>query len=205
MSGDANGSESQDQNAGGNGQNEGGDGQNPPKKDFVSYETHRKLLDEKKKAQAQLSEYQQREAEREKKELEQKGEWQKIIELEKKRADEADQKLKGLEGQFTEAKKMGAILKALDNGVDEKFFGFLPLDQVILDPETGEVNLNSVAQVADNFRKTYPELLKPKNGPRLPNGSPQTPPGPSTISEADWKKLSATEMKKWKYNQIIWE
>lgn len=198
-------SESNGSNAGGNESNEQNTSDTQqPVKDSVSYDTHRRLLDEKKKAQAELNLLRAEKAERERSELESKGEYQKIIEIERKRAEEAVNKLKEYDTRFTEAKKMSALLKALDNGVDEKFFGFLPLDQVVVDQETGEVNLTSVASVAEDFKKGFPELLKPKNGPRLPNQAPQAG-GPMTISESEWKKLSAQDMRKWKFNQINWE
>lgn len=173
-----------------------------PKKDSVAYETHQKLLGEKKRVQADLDVLLKAQEERERKELESKGEYQKLLENERKKAEEADTKFKSLQSEMIQGRKGNAILKALDHGVDPKFFAFLPLDQVLLDPDTGEINQTSVAKAAENFRKDFPELLKGKNGPQLPNAAPQG--SALTISRDEWEKLkTSNEMKKWKQHQII--
>lgn len=192
------GSESQDLSAGGEESTE------QQRKDQVNYETHRRLLDEKKKVQRERDELLAEKEARSRKELEEKGEVQKLLELERKKAEEASAKLRDYEEKFTEAKKLSSLLKALDNGVDEKFFGFLPIEKIKVDEESGEINLSSVAEVAEMFKKTYPELLKSKQSPQLPLHAPQSN-GLATISESEWKKLKSADMKKWKHSQIIWE
>jgi hypothetical protein len=174
-----------------------------PKKDSVAYETYQKVLSEKKKTAERLAILEAEKADREKKDMEAKGEYQKLIELEKKRADEAIAKVSAFEEQMTQGKKLRALLNALGGQVDDKFLGFLPIDQIALDPETKDVNLTSVASVADQIKKQYPEFIKNPNAPRLPNMAPQGNEA-GKISEAEWKKLSAKEMAKYSSNQIIW-
>lgn len=174
-----------------------------PKKDSVAYETYQKVLSEKKKTAERLAVLEAEKAAREKQEMEAKGEYQKLIELEKKRADEALAKVSAFEEQMTQGKKLRALLNALGGQVDDKFLGFLPIDQIALDPETKEVNLTSVASVAEQIKKQYPEFIKNPNAPRLPNMAPQGNEA-GKISEAEWKKLPAKEMAKYSSNQIIW-
>ena len=181
----------------------GGQESNQQVKDTVQYETHKKLLDEKKKLAEKLAIFETKEAERERKKLEDEGQYQKLIELEKKRADEAIAKVIAFEDQMTQGRKLKALLGALGGQVDDKFLGFLPIDQIVIDPETKEVNLTSVASVADGFKKQFPELIKSQNGPRLPNAAPQGNEA-GKISEAEWNKLPAKEMEKYKTHQIIW-
>lgn len=182
----------------------GGDDKKPetPPKDTVAYETHRRLLDEKKKLQDKYDALQSEKDAAEKKKLEDNGEYQKLLDLEKKRADEAAAKLAGYEERFTEAKKLKAVLNALDSGIDEKFYGMLPLDQIMIDPETKEINMTSVAEAASVFKKSFPELLKPKSGVKLPTAAPQGN-SAGTISRDEWLKLPAKEMQKYRPNQII--
>jgi hypothetical protein len=185
----------------------------PAKGDTVSYETYVKLLGEKKKMQERFQKAQEAEAElqrlkaeaeeNQKKELEKKGEFQKLLELERKRAEEAQKKLSEYEQRFTQGRKAKALLSALDNSVEEKFFDFLPIDAVLVDPETGEINQSSVAQVAEDFRKKYPELIKSRNPARVPSTEPQGS-AVQRISETAWKKLDRKGKEKYKYHQINW-
>jgi len=163
---------------------------------------YRKLLEEKKSAQSQLDELLKEKEEKQRKDLEKRGEYQKLLEIERKRADDALGKLSQVEAQRAEAKKMRAILRALDNGLDEKYFGFLPTDSVAIDPDTGEVNETSVVQAAEAFKKQYPEILRPKAGVKMPSDAPKGN-AADTISHDAWLKLPLKEMKKWMPNQII--
>ncbi len=173
-----------------------------PKRE-ISYESHRRLLDEKKKIQEKLDVFEREKQERERLDLEKKGEFQKVVELEKKRADEAEAKFKGLNDKFTEASKLSKLLKALDNSVEEKFYNFLPTDKIIVDPDTGEINMTSVAEAAKTFKTSFPELIKKKSGSMLPADAPREN-GANMIAESTWKALPGKEMSKWQNNQILW-
>lgn len=180
------------------------DGNEPdPSKDKVAYETYRKVIAEKKRFQERAEQLEAQNAEREKKELEAKGEYQKLLELAKADAEAAKSKLTQIESERQTAKKASALLKALENGLPEKFYGFLPMDEVVVDPDTGEVNQLSVAKAAEEFRKNYPELLIKPNGPRLPNDAPKGN-GMGMITAEDYAKLPFDEMKKWKPHQLIY-
>lgn len=174
-----------------------------PIKDNVSYETHRRLLDEKKKVQAERDALAKDKEDRERKEMEAKGEYQKLLDAERNEKKQLADKLSAHERSMLEAKKFHALHKALDGSVDEKYWGFLPIDKVLVDPDTGEVNAASVAEAASIVKTNYPELLRRKGGPNLPNEAPKGNDA-STITETDWKKLSGTDMGKWKFNQIRW-
>jgi len=168
----------------------------------VSYETHRKLLSEKKRLQEEYAKLAAKEAEREKKILEDRGEYQKLAELAKAEAEELRSKLTSIEETRREAKKANALLKALDNGILEKYYGFLPLDSILVDPETGEVNQLSVVKAAEEFRRNYPELMVQTGGPKLPNVAPKGN-GAGKISREEWLKLPHNEMIKWKPDQVV--
>lgn len=176
-------------------------GQTP---ESVSYETHRKLLSEKKRVQEERDALAAKDAERERKELEARGDFLKIIEIEKKRADEAEAKASSYEERTKTSKKVNALLKALDNSVPEKYLVMLPYEDLPIDPETGEVNQTAVAKAAEEFRKNYPELLIKPNGPRLPTEAPRGN-GAGMITAEDYAKLPLDEMKKWKPHQLIYK
>lgn len=168
---------------------------NPTPDDLVSDEWRKRILNEKKTVQAERDALKAQLAERDRKDLEARGEFQKIAEIAKAEANEAKAKLQEIQSERLTAKKAAALLKALENGVPEKFYGFLPMDDVLVDPDTGEINALSVAKAAEEFRKNYPELLVPKNGPRFPNQAPQGNNG-AVLSREEWLKLPVAEMKK---------
>lgn len=181
------------------------DGNEPdPSKDKVAYETYKKVVAEKKRFQERAEQLEAQNSERERKDLEAKGEYQKLLELERAKSSAAESKLTQIESERQTAKKAAALLKALEHGIPEKFYGFLPMDEVVVDPDTGEVNQLSVAKAAEEFRKNYPELLIKPNGPRLPTEAPRGN-GAGMITVEDYAKLPLDEMKKWKPHQLIYK
>ncbi len=168
----------------------------------VAYETHRRLLDEKKKLQEKYEVLAAEKAQREHKELEDKGEYQKIIEIERQQKAAAESKLAELQDTFLRGKKVKAFLSALGTGLDEKYYGFIDLEQIAVDPESKEINMTSVASVAESFKKSYPEILRPKNATNLPDAAPAGN-SANTIAHSEWIKLSSKEMMKYKPSQIL--
>lgn len=169
--------------------------------DVVTKKHHERVLFELKKEREAKAALQSEKEAREKKDLEERGEYQKLLELAKKEKEEAEAEAKALKNQFVTGRKANALLKALDNGVDDKYFSFLPIDEILLDPESGEINQTSVTKAAESFKKNYPEIYRSKNAPRLPNDAPQGG-GALTISRSEWAKLTSKEMKKWKPDQV---
>jgi hypothetical protein len=176
-------------------------------KESVAYETHKRLLDEKKRAQAELEVLRQREKEREEADAKKRGDYETLLQLKdaelakaKEEAESERQTRAGLEDAVKSAQKKVAVLDALGGQIDPKWHKFIDVDQVIINPETGKVDPLSVAKYADELRRDWPEMLKKTSV--LPANAPQGGPA-AFIKYEDWKKLSAKDMKKWAYNQII--
>jgi hypothetical protein len=178
----------------------GGDEQ-PKPKDVVAYETHQKLLSEKKKLQERLDALETERKQREETELTQKGEIQKLLDLRTKEAEELRKSLTLKEERELRAKKLGAVLKGLGGSVDDKWFTVIGdhIDDVILN-ESGEIEQMSVTGVVEGLKKVWPEMIK-KSGPIMPNESPNG--GTTTIARSEWLKLPSAEMSKWRPEQII--
>jgi hypothetical protein len=175
----------------------------PPQRDSVTYETHRKLLDEKKKLQARLSEIETDKRQKEEEEMTRKGETQKLLELAKKEADELRSKLNAKEQREVQAKKLSAVIRGMGSNVDEKWFGVIGqhLDEVVYNPDLGEVEQMSVTAIVEDLKKTWPEMLK-----KSPVGMPADAPkgsGLGVIERSEWLKLSAKDMQKYKPEQVI--
>lgn len=179
------------------------DSANQTPKESVSYETHRKLLDEKKKIQAKLEQIETERKATEEAELAKKGELQKLLDLRTKEAGELREKLQREEARKLQAKKLSAIVKGLGSPVEEKWYGVLSnhIDDVVYNQDADEIEQMSVTTVVENLKKTWPEMLKrPAAG--MPNNAPRGNDA-GTISRDEWLKLPSKEMAKWGPGQII--
>lgn len=169
----------------------------------VSREAFDRLLDEKKKAQKQLDELKAERKAAEEADLQRKGELQKLLDLQKAEAEDLKKKLADVDAREKDRKKFGAVVSAIGSNVEDKWLALISshIDEVVIDEATGKPDPLSVSKVADSLKKTWPEMLK-ATPVGMPNGAPAGT-GPTTISRAEWKKLSAKEMAKWGMNQVI--
>lgn len=174
-------------------------------RDSVNYETHRKLLDEKKKIQAKLDEILVREKEREEAEARKRGDFEALLksrneELEKERKARED-----LENRIIQGRKMNAVLEALGGNVDAKWLKLIDVSEVAVNPETGEIDKLTVARQAEALKREWPEMVRQVG--KLPSTAPKgLEGGLGMITESEWRKLGNTkEMSKYKKDQIIWD
>lgn len=168
-------------------------GNEPPKKETVAYETHLKLLDEKKKLKERLDSLEAAAKKREEDDLKAKEDFKKIAELKEQEANEFKQKLELVEARERNAIKLDAFLKTLDGKVDQKFWGHVDLDAILVNPDTGELDKMSVAKVVEKFRKEYPEIIQRPGQNQLPNAAAAGASG-SKLTYEEWLKLPPKEM-----------
>jgi Skp family chaperone for outer membrane proteins len=173
-----------------------------------SYESYQKLLSEKKNTQQKLKAAQDElnriaaeKADAEKKRLEEQGEFKKIAELKEKQLAETQAKLNEMKERDSDLKKVAAVVKALGGSLPSKYQEVLRYQDVVINPESGEVDELSVKQVADQFKKTWPEAFRSK-GPGTDNTAPTSAPNSGKIAYSKWKELPPAEMKKYKPHQI---
>lgn len=168
----------------------------------VAYETHRKLLDEKKKLQARVDQIEADRKASEESELIRKGDTQKLLDLAKKESAELRASLDAKIQREGQAKKMSAIVKGLGTSIDEKWYGVVGqhIDDVLVNAE-GEVEQMSITAIVENLKKTWPEMLK-KQAAGMPHDAPKGN-SAGTITKDEWMKLPSKEMTKWNSDQII--
>lgn len=179
----------------------------PVSEDKVSYETHRKLLSEKKKlddkieALAKELENQKlsRDAEEEKK-LEEAKNLKGLLELKQRREKELQDSLEKtrqenthLKKTFEESLKMDAILSNTTAPIKKKFWQLIETDKIVLD-ENGKPDLNSVKEVVKAFEEQYPEALDLGRSTQTPATSAGKP-GKGTITVEEWARLPLKEKK----------
>ena len=153
------------------------------KEDAVSYESHKKLLAQLKKTQEQnkeLAEYVKRAQEQQKSNEEQKlhetGEYKKLMELREREANELKTKLTETERAKTLAEKdkedmlkLNAFMSKLPGRIkNREYYVHVPLDKIVFDPSTGDIDPQSLDLAASEFVENHSDLLDKKSFPRLP-------------------------------------
>lgn len=172
----------------------------------VSYDDHKRLLDDAmkfkaklKETEAKLSEFEKSKKDAEEKKLAESGEFQKLIQIKESKIGELESKLGGLEENLSglkkslfDAAKLNAVRDRLPGTVkNPAYMNFIDVDAVAINPETNEIDLDSVDRVVDIFVRNHPDLLKtdPK---RLPGDAARTA---ARLSWEQWNTLPSKEKK----------
>ena len=191
----------------------GGNPPNDPKPDKVAFDTYSKVLDEAKAAKAKAKALQDELDKRDREAAEKAGDWKKLLELEReeraraeRERDEAKGKVTEITTQQTQVRKLAAIVRASGGEVDPKWHGLIAdryLTEVVVNPETGEIDQASVTAAVTKLRGEFPEVIRSKV-PGVPNGDPAAMGGGAkTIKRSEWRKLHSSKMKLWRPEQII--
>lgn len=182
------------------------------KKDTVSYETHRRLLDEKKKAQAKAEElesriraFEEEKSKKEREELEKQGNYQKLLEQERQEKARIEGEHKQLVESIHTARKRAAVLRNIVGKVPEPVVdALLKVDGVAL-KEDGTVDEDTAKLVAQEFEQNFHYVIqRDKTNGGLPNGAaPGGAPG-KKMTYKEWCALpNSKEMQK-HYNDVDW-
>lgn len=171
------------------------------KEDVMPRTKYLDLLDEKKKIQKQLKEFQERDRLAAEEKLKAEGNFQQIIAEREKELEALKSENENFKTRFKNGKKLKAFLGAVGTNLDDKWLSMIELENIQFKGDSEELDLSSVNKAVDNFKKLWPEALKSKSA-TLPTDAPN---GKTTISASEWKKLSGKEMAKYKMDQIIWE
>lgn len=180
------------------------------KDEVVSYETHRKLLGEKKKRdeenallKKQLEESQAKEKARMESELKEKEDYKKLLELREAEKKELETKYTQLDSSLKDSAKLSAFLDKLGGSVEKQYWGLVNLDEILIDPNTGSIDEASVKQAASKFEQTYPLVIKKAgSSAKLPNDAAKGGNGKLTYSE--WKALKTSKEMKERQGDVDW-
>ena len=179
--------------------------ENKEQREHVNYDTHRKLLDEKKKIQAKLDEILARDKEREESEARKRGDFEALLKARNEELDRERKAREDLESRIMAGRKMNAVLEALGGNVDQKWLKLIDVSEVAVNPETGEIDQLTVARQAEALKREWPEMVQTRG--KLPTQAPKgLEGGLGMITESEWKKLgSVKEMNKYRKDQIVWD
>ena len=152
----------------------------------VSVEPHKRLLAQRKRDQEkareleeQLAHFQDQERQRQEAKLEEKGEYQKILE-------ERENRIKALESQMEDDRnrrvrmeKESAFRNALSQHGKlrkDEYLQFVDFDSIAVDSESGKVDQGTLQHVLDGFVHEHGALLESVPQPqKIPNKSPPDP------------------------------
>lgn len=157
----------------------------PPKaaKDSVAYGTYQKVLGEKKRAAQENSDLRERLAaletadkERQEDELKEQNKYKELLELREKEAAALKAEADQLKEEQRNVRKLNAVVRALPSELPRKYWRFVDLNSVIVNPDTEEVDEMSAKSVAEGFIKEFPEAFGKPGAPKdnqapVPNGS----------------------------------
>jgi len=185
-------------------------GANPPNDSVKDAEAvlakNRELLAANAKLKADIDAFNKAKKDAEDAALKDQQKWKEVAENTEKENSELKAKLAQVDTQDKQRRKLAAVVNAVDGStIDTKWWQLLQnefLDDVQVDAE-GAVDKGSVAKVVEKIRKEYPEIIRAKGGPTLPNGAPGAKGDATTIRRSEWLKLPSKEMSKWKPAQIV--
>jgi hypothetical protein len=175
----------------------------------VAYETHKKLLAEKKKRdeelatlKSQLEQVQAKERERQESELKAKEEWKKLVEIREKELSELKKQVEQKDSLIVTSIKRGAVKSAINGMVPDKYLGLIDVSKVVINPETGEPDPASVQEVARSFEQEHKLLILSKDGKTgLPH---EAAAGAKKLTYQEWVALPNSKEMKARQNEVDW-
>jgi len=176
-------------------------------KQTVSWESHDKLLGQHKKTKGEIAEltkklnsFEKAQKDAEENKLAESGEYQKLLELKQvevetliSEAEVAKTEVRKVNQHLIDAQKLQAVYDRLPGKIkNNKYLNFIDLENVVINPDTGDVDEQSASTVANSFMKEYAELVDTSHVGKLPGNAA----GGSGNLQEEFKNLSLTDMNK---------
>ena len=173
----------------------------------VSYETHKKMLSQRKADQVKITEMSQQlaeiKAEREasaEQALVDQNNWKQIAEQKELKLSEAEQKLSSINDSLVRAEKIDAFQKELGAELKHRdFSSHINVDSILIS-DSGEIDADSLNVEINRFRENYGDsLLKTNTIPTVPGGAPSKsePKGIndlSSLERAELRKMAVSKL-----------
>lgn len=164
----------------------------------VSHESFMKALDEKKKAQTiirdyeeKLKIYEQKEKELAEQEMVKRGEFEKILKDREKKIKILEEEKAQIELSRIKSAKLQAFESALGGKIKHpRYYELVDTNKIAIDPTTGAIDMESVKTYANEYVGEFVDTVDFKTS-KLPNNAPSQS---SSITYEQWLKLPAKEM-----------
>jgi len=143
------------------------------KADKVAYETYSRVLSEAKKLKEKLKSYEDEQQKAQEAKLVDEKQYKTLAENYKLQLETEKQAKAELLDQVTNGIKYDAFRRHLPGElVSDDFIDKLPLDKIIIDPDTKKINEESATMAANEFYKKHPYLVKTQQA-KMPNAAPK--------------------------------
>lgn len=179
---------------------------NQGKDDKVAYDSYRKAVSEKKKAQAyaaemeaRLKEFEQNQRASEEAKLKEEGDLKKLLDLRNQdleRLKEQNTQLanagESYKKQIDDTWKLQAFFEKLPGTIDNnEYLNFVDIDGIVFkDPETREIDPSSVENTVAKFMEKHGRLVDIRNKKSLPSDAPKSV-APKSFAEMSQEQRSA--------------
>lgn len=148
-------------------------------------------------ADSKINEYKSQEQLRAEEKLLEEKKYQELIENQKKQIGELNDQIGSFKNQQVQAAKYRALVDELGTPVPDKFLPVMPFDEIkVID---GELDMESVKDVAARFKINYSEIFTTKTKDRMsdfPGGSS------GKMSVEKYKALGRVKGAKWMQEQL---
>lgn len=159
--------------------------------DVVKYETYSRVLSEAKKLKEKVKEYETVLQQSQEQKLKEQNEWKALAEQYKAKLDQTSHVLQEQEKSIVNGLKYHEFEKHLGGKLKDKDYAtFVDFDRIILNPETKQVDEDSVKAVASDFIKKHASLVEFQGSGKLPNQAATSfAPGAKPVEEMTSKEL----------------
>lgn len=138
--------------------------------DVVKYETYSRVLAEAKKLKEKVKAYEETLQQSQEQKLKEQNEWKALAEQYKAKLDQTTTVLQEQERSIVNGLKYHEFEKHLGGKLKSKDYAtFVDFEKIILNPETKQVDPDSVKAVAAEFIKQHPSLVEFGSQGKLPN------------------------------------
>jgi len=150
------------------------------KQETIAYDTHKKLLNQRKADQErmkameqQLNEYKLAQKSIEEQKMVEQGKYKELVQEREKELEAIRQENLSYKKSFDKAIKISAFREKLGGIIENSaYYDFVNVDAIIIEPETGMVDMASVDAAVNQFKKEHPRLYTPKTSRTLPTDAP---------------------------------
>lgn len=167
------------------------------KRDYVRYESYKKVLGEAKSAKERLRAYEEKERIEQEENLKKQGEYEKLLKAREEELAKERARAQTYQSRLETASKYSSFLRNLDGTIAPEFLKLADdfVDQIPMNPDTNEPDETVVKKVASEFKKVYGTIIqKPNKTVGIPSDAAKAE--SSAITYEEWLKLPKKEMQK---------
>lgn len=177
------------------------------KTDTVDYKTYFKTVNEVKKErekrrelESKLNEILEGQKKVEEEKLKEQGEYKKLLQSREEELKMLKNKTLEYEQTLTNGQKMSEFMSKLPGKIKRKeYYSFIPVDEIVIDPETGTVDERTLDTAVNSFLENHRDLLDIRKGNSIPHDAGQPK---SSLTMEQWKSLPIAEKRK-RYNEVM--